>query len=184
MDDSLRTLIVLVTVTSFAGCKTPAEARYVFRSPDIGVVAMPADTPENRERAFALMQSHFPEGYEIVAEGEEAVVAPLPTSRRTTMPGPRGLAPRPMYDPVATAAWTEPGFQREVENLPGTPQSMKGYSQPPAPSVGVHIGDPPPTPTGAIRSEWRVTYRRKGAQDVNAGEPQSLFPAASQAEAH
>lgn len=183
MDDSLRTIIFLAAVAGFAGCKSPAEARYVFRSPDMGVIAMPSDTPENRERAFALMQSHFPEGYEVVAEGEEAVVAPLPSARPVTMPGPRGLAPRPMYDPVATAAWNEPGFQREVEHLPGTPQSMKGYSQPPAPSVGVHIGDPSPIPTGVIRSEWRLTYRRKGSEGVNAGEPQSLFPEATQAEA-
>lgn len=173
MTRSLCVLAFVAAASSFAGCKGPAEARYVLRSPEMGVIAMPADTPENRERAFALMHSHFPEGYEIVAEGEEAVLAPLP-SRPMPMAGPSNLSRGPTYDPVAAAGWNEPAFQREVESLPGTPQSMQGYSQPPAPSVGIHVGDRPARPAGVVRSEWRMTYRRKGVNG-NAG-PHSLFP--------
>jgi len=170
-------IAVSVVLCALAGCKARPEARYVRRAPDMGVIAMPEDTPENRGRAIALMHSHFPDGYEIVCEGEEAVLAPLPTAVHDPMWAHR----RRMADPIATAAWNEPGFQHEVESLPGTPQSMQGYARPPVPAVGVHVGDLPPPPAGIIRSEWRITYRKKEATG-NDVAPKSLFPAGALAE--
>jgi hypothetical protein len=169
----------LLTVLSFAvacavsGCKAPPEARYVMRSDDVGVVAMPRDTPENRARAYALMQSHFPEGFEIVREVEGSTVVALQQPGHRTHLGHRSA----MYDPVAAAAWREPGFQREIESLPGTPQSMEGYARQPAPSVGLHFGDVPAPPAGMLVDEWRIVYRRKRPID-SEGEPlpESLFP--------
>jgi hypothetical protein len=127
---------------------------------------------------MALMNSHFPEGFEIVAEGEEAVLAPPSPSARAAFEDPMWAHRRRMYDPVAAAAWSEPGFQQQVETLPGTPQSMEGYARQPVPSVGVHVGDVPSPPSGVVRSEWRMTYRRKGAAGTASGESgaQSLFP--------
>lgn len=173
-----RRLAAFVAACALAGCKTRPEARYVMRSADMGTIAMPEDTPENRERATALMHSHFPEGFEVVCEGEEAVMAPLPSSGATVIHDPAWAHHRRMTDPVAMAAWNEPGFQQSVEDLPGTPQSMRGYARPPVPAVGVHVGDVPVRPSGVIRSEWRITYRRKdGKSSAPLGaEAQSLFP--------
>jgi hypothetical protein len=172
---TLRSLLALLALSpAIAGCKSRPEARYVVRSPDMGIIAMPADTPENRERAAALMQSHFPEGYEIVCEGDEACTAPLP---RPHEPGDAYVAQRlGRYDSLAAANWNEPAFQRQVEQLPGTPQSMRGYAQPAVPNVGVTVGDPPAARSnGVVRSEWRITYRRRD-EDAKSGERQSLFP--------
>jgi hypothetical protein len=172
-----RRFAALAAACALAGCKHRPEARYVMRSGDMGVIAMPKDTPENRERAAALMHSHFPDGYEIVCEGEEAVLAPLPHHVRGVTDPEFVHRRRMTADPAMLAAWNEPGFQRNIESLPGTPQSMRGYSpgqMPPA----VVIGDPPVRPGGVIRDEWRITYRRKGANAAStAGEQaQSLFP--------
>jgi len=171
-----RRIAALVAACALAGCKTRPEARYVARSPEMGTIAMPKDTPENRERAIALMHSHFPEGYEIVCEGEEAVLAPAPTARASGINDPAWVHHQRMTDPVAMAAWNEPGFQQSVEDLPGTPQSMRGYARQPVPAVGVHVGDRPSRPSGVIRSEWRITYRKKGGGAAPSGEAQSLFP--------
>jgi hypothetical protein len=168
-----RSLAAILLMCCLVGCKSRPEARYVMRAPDSGVIAMPKDTPENRERAFALMQSHFPEGFEVVCEGEEAVVAPRPTPH---MPGDALLTQRVGgYNSVAAVNWNDSAFQQHVEDLPGTPQSMRGYAQPAVPAVGVHVGDPPPRPTGVVRSEWRIVYRRRDPQ-ANEDGPQSLFP--------
>lgn len=175
MNARLRSITILAVACALAGCKTRPEARYVLRSPDMGVIAMPEDNPANRERAIALMHSHFPEGYEIICEGEDAVMAPLPRTVHTH----HGPHRHRRIEPVAVAAWNEPGFQQQVESLPGTPQSMEGYARHPVPSVGVHVGDIPPQPVGVLRSEWRITYRRKDAAAAPGDEsaPQSLFPA-------
>jgi hypothetical protein len=169
-----RIFVLLAALSAFAGCKSRPEARYVVRSPDMGVIAMPADTPENRERATALMQSHFPEGYEIVCEGDEAYTSPLPPQHE---PGDAYVAQRlGRYDPIAAANWNEPAFHRQVEQLPGTPQAMRGYAQPAVPNVGVTVGDPPAARSkGVVRSEWRITYRRRD-EEAKSGERQSLFP--------
>ena len=174
----LRRIAALAAACALVGCKTRPEARYVARSADMGTIAMPEDTPENRERALALMHSHFPEGFEIVAEGEDAVLAPPPPIYGSPIHDPMWHHHRRMTDPVAMAHWNEPGFQRSVEDLPGTPQSMQGYAQQPVPSVGVHVGDLPARPAGVIRSEWRITYRKKGSTSAtpHGEQPQSLFP--------
>lgn len=171
---------ILVLVSGLLGCKSRPEARYVFRSSDMGIIAMPSETPENRERAIALMQSHFPEGYEVLCEGEEAYLAPLPQPH---LPGDAYVAQRlGGYNSLAAANWNEPAFQQQIERLPGTPQALRGYSQPPVPSVGVTVGDSaPPSPTGVVRSEWRITYRRRDDR-TNGDGPQSLFPEYQQAE--
>lgn len=172
-----RRIAALAAACALAGCKHRPEARYVMRSDDMGVIAMPKDTPENRERAAALMHSHFPDGYEVVCEGEEAVLAPMP-NRAAGVTDPEYVhRQRMMADPATMAAWNEPGFQRSVEGLPGTPQSMRGYSPGPMPPAVV-IGDPPVRPGGVIRDEWRITYRRKGArsQSADGDQGQSLFP--------
>jgi len=163
----------LIAVSALVGCKNRPDARYVFRSSDMGIIAMPADTPENRERATALMRSHFPEGYEVVCEGEEAYRTPTPPPH---VPGDAYIAQRlGGNNALAAANWNEPAFQQQIEQLPGTPQAMRGYSQPPVPSVGVTVGDPPAPGTGVIRSEWRITYRRRD-DGANSDGPQSLFP--------
>ena len=184
----MRPALLLAAAAALAGCKTPADARLVTRTSDSGVIAMSRDTPENRSRAEALMRSHFPEGYEIVWEGEEAYYAPA---------GPPRPA-RPIDDPIyvhqqrmldATyGAGTDSDFQRSIDDLPGAPRSARGYGRDPAPAVAVHVhdGHPPAGPPGILRNEWRITYRRKGPaapEAVQAGGTEaasgseSLFPA-------
>lgn len=176
MSTSRSVFLLFVAFWALAGCKSRPEARYVFRSSDMGIIAMPADTPENRERAIALMQSHFPEGYEVICEGDEAYAKPLPPPPASHMPGDAYLAQRlGGYNSLAAASWNEPAFQQQVEQLPGTPQAMRGYAQPVMPNVGVTVGDPPTQGRGVLRSEWRITYRRRDDGAISDG-PQSLFP--------
>lgn len=170
-------MAVLTIASVLAGCKVPPQARYVMRSADVGIIAIPRDTPENRERARALMQSHFPDGYEIVREVEASTVVALqPRDRYPGYRSGRGYRST-VHDPVAAAAWREPGFQREIESLPGTPQSMEGYASQPAPAVGVHFGDAPSAAAGMLVDEWRIIYRRR-RPTASDGEPlpESLFP--------
>ncbi|TWU51954.1 hypothetical protein [Rubripirellula reticaptiva] len=60
----------IAVVCGFVGC---SSARYVFKDPDVGVVAMPSNSERNREKAVELMNEHFPGGYVIDRE-EETVI--------------------------------------------------------------------------------------------------------------
>src|SRR4051794_36308655 len=66
----------LVMLLTMPGCASPTGARYVYQDGQFGVVAIPENTTEGknryREQAEALMAQHFPEGYEIV-RAEEVV---------------------------------------------------------------------------------------------------------------
>lgn len=66
----LRCLVILVALALTGGCGT---ARYIVKEADLGIVAIPANSEKNREKALALMQQHFPAGYVIERE-EETVV--------------------------------------------------------------------------------------------------------------
>ena len=58
------------------GCLGCESAHYVLRSPDSGVVAIPADTPELRAKAEKLMHDQFPAGY--VLDDVRVVAVGLP----------------------------------------------------------------------------------------------------------
>ncbi len=73
----MRRLVVLaaaVAVASSVGC---ANARYVKKSGDEGIVAIDSNTDTwpsyNRTNAMKLIEAHVGTGYEIVEEGEVAV---------------------------------------------------------------------------------------------------------------
>lgn len=66
----LRCLVVLVAMVLASGC---GSARYIVKEADGGIVAIPANSEKNREKAVELMQQHFPAGYVIERE-EETVV--------------------------------------------------------------------------------------------------------------
>ena len=170
----MRAACLIALLLLMVGCKSRPNARYVSRTAQTGVVAMPADTPENRMRAEALMHSQFPEGYEIIAEGEQAVVTPLPASANG--------AGSWRHNETYLAAGTDDNFQQAIEDLPGSPQSMQGYARPAPPPVALHVhtGEPPPPPANAyVRNEWRIIYRRKGSGTASPspGTGESLFPA-------
>lgn len=59
-----------------AGCAAPGQARYVYQDGQFGVVGIPENTSRwptyYRAQAEAMMQKHFPEGFEIV-RAEEVV---------------------------------------------------------------------------------------------------------------
>jgi hypothetical protein len=63
--------LVLVLIS---GCQT---ARYVHKTGNTGVVAIPADTSAwpfyHRRQAEELMQKQFPQGYVVESEGEEVI---------------------------------------------------------------------------------------------------------------
>ena len=66
--------IFVALLGTLSGC---ASARFVSKSPDCGVVAIPCDSNRwptyNRDKAEALIRSQCPDGYEVVHE-EEAVI--------------------------------------------------------------------------------------------------------------
>src|SRR4051794_28788029 len=59
---------------TLAGCSGSREARYVYQDGQYGVIGIPQNTkrwPHNyRGQADNLMESHFPDGYEIVRAEE------------------------------------------------------------------------------------------------------------------
>jgi hypothetical protein len=61
-----------VLVLLAAGCQTPNPARYISRTPEGGVVAIPRDTPGDRDRAFAMITRHV--GPNFVVEKEEEIL--------------------------------------------------------------------------------------------------------------
>jgi hypothetical protein len=75
---SARLLPVIICVGLLllpsAGCMKPIVARYVYQDHEFGVVAIPINTylgkASFRDEAEALMDRHFPDGYEIVRAEE------------------------------------------------------------------------------------------------------------------
>ncbi len=70
----------VVCLLVISGCQ---QARYVLRTADEGVVAIPSNDnwPINHlEKAMQLMTSHFPNGY--VIDREEEVVVGVETAQR------------------------------------------------------------------------------------------------------
>ena len=59
-----------------AGCSAGPDARYDYQDGQYGVIGIPKNTTKGpkdfRKQAVALMEQHFPEGYEIV-RAEEVV---------------------------------------------------------------------------------------------------------------
>ena len=66
----LASLLLLLVAVTAAGCETVPEARYVEKSPNYGVIALPYYSAENRALADQLMQQHFPYGYQVDREFE------------------------------------------------------------------------------------------------------------------
>lgn len=66
-----RTLSVTGMLLLAVGCQTSTAARYVSRMPDAGVVAVPNDTPEGRNRALDLITEHV--GPSFVIDKEEDI---------------------------------------------------------------------------------------------------------------
>jgi hypothetical protein len=67
---------VVLVVASLAGCARTQVVRYVYQDRDFGVVGLPENTDRwpthYRRQAEQLMDSHFPQGHEIV-RAEEVV---------------------------------------------------------------------------------------------------------------
>jgi hypothetical protein len=68
--------ILLAATLASAGCKNPADARYIYQDGEFGVIGIPQNSPfgkkDFRKQAEELMARHFPEGHEIV-RAEEVV---------------------------------------------------------------------------------------------------------------
>ena len=62
--------LLMVIVPLVAGCHVTPQARYLEKTPETGVIALPVNTPENRALADSLMRQHFPDGYMIEREAE------------------------------------------------------------------------------------------------------------------
>ena len=179
----LWSLAVAVGLLSLGGCRTLPQAHYVSQAYDHGVVGFPKDTPENRKKAEALMTAHFPEGYEVLWEGEEFV------------PGLGAYQPRDPLSDVSAARRSDPAFaagdpesnfQRDIEDLPGTPQNQRGYAEGAGvPSKVAVAGVPSSVNTANMVGEWRITYRKRGSTFGRANPLQiarngeSLFPGGS-----
>lgn len=69
MDSRTSLSFVLLAIALVSGC---ASARHVMKDAETGIVAIPANSQRNREKAISLMEQHFPEGY--VIEREEEIV--------------------------------------------------------------------------------------------------------------
>ena len=70
----------VVCLLVISGCQ---QARYVLRTADEGVVAIPSNDSwpiNHREKAMELMTAHFPNGY--VIDREEEVVVGVETAQR------------------------------------------------------------------------------------------------------
>lgn len=70
MNTCQRLIGCLLTAILLSGC---ANARYVSRDAERGVIAISNASDVHMEKAHELMQQHFPEGYVIDREGEEIV---------------------------------------------------------------------------------------------------------------
>ena len=70
MDSRTYLLLILLALNLTCGCAT---ARHIMKDADTGIVAIPANSGRNREKAIELMEQHFPEGY-IIEREEETVV--------------------------------------------------------------------------------------------------------------
>ncbi|MGB7326356.1 MAG: hypothetical protein WBD31_15900 [Rubripirellula sp.] len=68
-----RRFVFATAMSVLCGLSGCSSARYVFKDPEVGVVAMPSNNERNREKAIELMQQHFPDGYVIDRE-EETVI--------------------------------------------------------------------------------------------------------------
>ena len=79
----IRSVVLLASVVCLlviSGCQ---QARYVLRTADEGVVAIPSNASwpiNHREKAVELMRAHFPNGY--VIDREEEVVVGVETAQR------------------------------------------------------------------------------------------------------
>ena len=70
MDGRSYHLIIVIGLLLAGGC---ASARHIMKDADGGIVAIPANSERNREKAIELMEHHLPEGYVIERE-EETVI--------------------------------------------------------------------------------------------------------------
>jgi hypothetical protein len=81
-------MVLGIVGLAMSGCATTSDARYVYQDHDFGVVAIPRNTPQGREKyrqqAEVLMAQHFPQGYEIVRAEE------VPAGTRTLTVGTSG----------------------------------------------------------------------------------------------
>jgi hypothetical protein len=64
---------LLFAALVYCACLGCENARYVIRSPEIGIIAIPRDTPELRAQAEKLMHEQFPGGYVV----DDVRVVPL-----------------------------------------------------------------------------------------------------------
>ena len=77
----VRTVVLLAGILCLVASSGCQQARYVLRTADEGVVAIPSNTSwpiDHREKAVELMSSHFPDGY--VIDREEEVVIGMETT--------------------------------------------------------------------------------------------------------
>lgn len=71
MQSAGKWLVICVSWAGLAGCAGP---RYVLKSPDQGIIAMPSNSnhwpTRYREKAEEMIRMHFPDGFEIEREEE------------------------------------------------------------------------------------------------------------------
>ncbi len=70
----MRTSLVLLSFVALSGCAQTGGVRYVYQDRDFGVIGMPENTNRwpnyYRTHGEKLMDTHFPEGHEIVRAEE------------------------------------------------------------------------------------------------------------------
>ena len=71
---TMRICLVLLSVAALSGCAQTDGVRYVYQDRDFGVIGMPENTNHwptyYRTHGEKLMNTHFPEGHEIVRAEE------------------------------------------------------------------------------------------------------------------
>jgi hypothetical protein len=93
----LWTIVACLSGLAPAGCARPIVARYIYQDSEFGVVGIPVNTYQKRvdyrDQASALMDRHFPQGYEIV-RAEEVVEGERirDTGKRTEVEAEPGFA--------------------------------------------------------------------------------------------
>ena len=126
-----------VFVLTLAGCTVTPRARYVEKSPETGVIALPFNNTDNRLLADQLMREHFPEGF-VVNKEVEFKTGSVTEHQEVSQAGP--LSPSGIHQ--VSGEHVDHGHDEHVHHSVAT--EHRGVS------------------TTRDTTEWRIYYSRKG----------------------
>jgi len=163
-----RMLCGLLLVSLLSGCQT-GTARIVKKGADEGTIAIPFDNEKNRAKAHALMQQHFPDGYEITWEEEAKIGKTTFVKDRTHLHHHPGMGSDTLteYEVARQAALVRE--QNRGQSI--TPSNIDLGLEPLGPGTSSNSTASFDT---VDRTEWRLNYRRKrgGLGTLSRVEPE------------